>query len=203
MMSNASKASLAMLALSVFGVAGSAGLLLLPAIRASEARTAECGRLLSQVSRYEEIAAARDRLRAEVEVVRRDSVRVLRTIPGTADQAQLMRMLAVSTGPDMGTQTIVAGDPLPATMRGESGFQAVPVTVEMKASFERVMEVLARAEGDRRLVRPIRVEITRPQEEPARGSRAASGQPGNFVEARIEVDAVYGVAAEAAEGAEP
>jgi hypothetical protein len=203
MMSNASKASLAMLALSVFGVAGSAGLLLLPAIRASEARTAECGRLLSQVSRYEEIAAARDRLRAEVEVVRRDSVRVLRTIPGTADQAQLMRMLAVSTGPDMGTQTIVAGDPLPATMRGSTGYQAVPVTVEMKASFERVMEVLARAEGDRRLVRPIRVEITRPQDEPARGSRAASQQPDNFVEARIEVDAVYGAAAMAAGGEEP
>ena len=199
MMSNASKASLAMLAVSALGVAASAGLLLAPALRDSEARTAECGRLLSQVSRYGEIVAARDRLRAEVEVLRRDAARVLRAIPGNPDQAHLMRMLAVSTGPDMGTQTIVAGDALPATPADKQPFRAVPITIEMNATFERVMQVLARAEGDRRLVRPIRIEISRPLEGTRqRGGNAAKFDP-RLVEARLELDAVFAEAA-AAEG---
>jgi len=203
MRSNASKASIAMLLLSALGLAGSAGILLLPAIRVAEARTAECGRLLSQVSRYGEIAEARDRLRSEVEEARKDSTRVLRTIPSAPDQAHLMRMLALPAGPDVGTQTIVAGDPIPATMRGDGGYYAVPVTVEMKASFERVMEVLARIEGDRRLVRPIRIEISRPQEADGRGSRVAAPQAENLVEARIEADAVYGGPEMQAGGDEP
>lgn len=202
-MMQASRTSVAMFAVSTLGAAASALLLLVPALRESEARTAECGRLLSQVSRFDAIAQDRERLRVEVAAMREGASRVLRSIPGGPDQAHLMRMLAVSTGPDMGTQTIVAGDPLPASPRGDAGFRAVPVTVEMKASFERVMEVLSRAEGDRRLVRPIRVEISRSQDESPRGPRPAQPMPAHFVEARIEVDAVFGVAEAATEGEQP
>jgi hypothetical protein len=58
------------------------------------------------------------------------------------------------------------------------------------------MDVLARAEGDRRLVRPIRVEIERPLDD--KSGREAN--PSSLVEARIELDAVFstGVAAHAA-----
>lgn len=202
-MRHASRTSLALLAFSAVAVGASTGLLLLPALRESDERTAECGRLLSQVSRFDAIAAERDRMRAELAAVDERARRVLRAIPGGPEQAHLMRMLALPTGPDMGTQTIVAGDPLPASMRGDEGYRAVPVTVEMQASFERVMEVLLRAEGDRRLVRPIRVEITRAQSEGSRASRAAQSVPAGFVEARIEVDAVYGDAAGASEGEQP
>ena len=155
------------------------------------------------------------------------AARVLRTIPQGADQAHLMRMLAVGTGPDMGTQTIVAGEPVPATpaaapnptnaaanattnattgatrVRTDAPLRAVPVIVEMRASFERVMEVLARAEGDRRLVRPIHIEIQRPDAGASAraGARNAGGAAAGtddgaatLVDARLELDAVFAAA---------
>jgi hypothetical protein len=223
----ATKGSLAVLGLSVLAVAGAAGMLLWPAVVASEERAAECGRLLSQVERHDAIAAERDAMRTDLASARVAAARVLRTIPQGADQAHLMRMLAVGTGPDMGTQTIVAGEPVPATpaaapnptnaaanattnattgatrVRTDAPLRAVPVIVEMRASFERVMEVLARAEGDRRLVRPIHIEIQRPDAgATARaGARNAGGAAAGtddgaatLVEARLELDAVFAAA---------
>ena len=223
----ATKGSLAVLGLSVLAVAGAAGMLLWPAVVASEERAAECGRLLSQVERHDAIAAERDAMRTDLASARVAAARVLRTIPQGADQAHLMRMLAVGTGPDMGTQTIVAGEPVPATpaaapnptnaaanattnattgatrVRTDAPLRAVPVIVEMRASFERVMEVLARAEGDRRLVRPIHIEIQRPDAgATARaGARNAGGAASGtddgaatLVEARLELDAVFAAA---------
>jgi hypothetical protein len=223
----ATKGSLSVLGLSVLAVAGAAGMLLWPAVVASEERAAECGRLLSQVERHDAIAAERDAMRADLASARVAAARVLRTIPQGADQAHLMRMLAVGTGPDMGTQTIVAGEPVPATpaaapnptnaaanattnattgatrVRTDAPLRAVPVIVEMRASFERVMEVLARAEGDRRLVRPIHIEIQRPDAGAiARaGARNAGGAAAGtvdgaatLVEARLELDAVFAAA---------
>ena len=237
--------SLAVLGLSVLAVAGAAGMLLWPAVVASEERAAECGRLLSQVERHDAIAAERDAMRVDLASARTAAARVLRTIPQGADQAHLMRMLAVGTGPDMGTQTIVAGEPVPATpdgaaasnggkvppsgtsatpsgisatssgtsatsrARANAPLRAVPVTVEMRASFERVMEVLARAEGDRRLVRPIHIEIQRPDESAAaraaaRGGAAVAPGDASLVEARLELDAVFaaGIAATDLAGAD-
>ena len=237
--------SLAVLGLSVLAVAGAAGMLLWPAVVASEERAAECGRLLSQVERHDAIAAERDAMRVDLASARTAAARVLRTIPQGADQAHLMRMLAVGTGPDMGTQTIVAGEPVPATPDGAAAsnggkvppsgisatssgisatssgtsatsrgranapLRAVPVTVEMRASFERVMEVLARAEGDRRLVRPIHIEIQRPDESAAaraaaRGGAAVAPGDASLVEARLELDAVFaaGIAATDLAGAD-
>ncbi len=199
-MMHASRTSLALLATSLAAVGGAAGFLLWPALEASDARTAECGRLLSQAARHDEIAAGRDRMRDSLAEARAAAARVLRSIPAEAEQAHLMRMLAVGSDGDMGTQTIVAGDAVPATPGGTGALRAVPVTIDMKATFARVMEVLARAEGDRRLVRPIRIEIERPAEgKDARGAAAAnpaSDGSSNLVEARIELDAVYGSASE-------
>ena len=122
---------------------------------------------------------------------------VLRAIPATPDQAHLMRMLALGSSADVGTQTIVAGDALPATNGPAAGLKAVPITIEMRASFAKVIELLLRAEGDRRLVRPIGVEITRTAD-------AKSDDAVPLVDARIELDAVYGVAdAKSAAGGEP
>ncbi|MEY3026101.1 MAG: hypothetical protein RL136_1820 [Planctomycetota bacterium] len=194
MMTEASKPALALLAGSVAALGAAVAFMLLPSMEASQSRSAESGRLLAQVAREADIVAERDRLHDELAQARADASRVLRTIPGRAEQAQLMRMLAVGTSDDMGTQTIVAGDPLPATPSGTTPYRAVPVTVDMKASFERIIDVLARAEGDRRLVRPIRVELRRPIDgDEARGGRGAmhdrNGRP--LLEARLELDAVF------------
>lgn len=199
-MMHASRTSLALLAASGVSAAGAVALLLMPAIQAADARHAECGRLLAQVERREAITAERDRLGTELADARVAAERVLRAIPAAPGQAHLMRMLAVGTGPDMGTQTIVAGDVIPATPGESGGYRAIPVTVEMKASFARVMDVLARAEGDRRLVRPIRIDIQRPGAE--RMSRSGviqrntdeAGRADGLVEARLDFDAVFGTA---------
>lgn len=195
-MMHASRTSLAMLGTSALAVVGAVTLLLMPAMQSSDARNAECGRLLAQVGRHAEIAAQRDRMQAELATARAAAQRVLRAIPEGAEQAHLMRMLAVGTGPDMGTQTIVAGDAVPATPGAHEGFRAVPVTVEMKASFAMVMDVLARAEGDRRLVRPIRIEIQRPGAERMSrpGAAPAVVAESGLVEARLDFDAVFGTA---------
>ena len=201
-MSRPSKTSVVMLACSALGLAGAVGFLFFPALNASEVRANECGRLLAQVERSEAIAAARDALRGEVAGARADASRVLRAIPSGPEQASLMRMLAVGADADMGTQTIVAGDVVPASPTGKQPFQAVPITVDMRATFERVMEVLARAEGDRRLVRPIRIEISRPVEgDKPRGASTTKFDP-RLVEARIELDAVFGGAIAGAAGEE-
>lgn len=169
-------------------------LALYPAWTRAEARAAESGRLLARASQLSVLEVERDRLRDDVKAVRAECARVLRTIPNAVEQGSqmgaLMRTLAVGASSDVENQTIVAGEPLPALLK-ESRYTAVPLTVEMQASFSRVMEILARAEGDRRLVRPIRIEITRPQAKSGSGSDRDAAEASGFVEARLELDAVY------------
>ncbi len=207
-MMRASNTSLTCFGLSVVALAACSGFMLWPAVAASDSRTAECGRLLARAAQHDVIALERDRVRGDLADARASASRVLRTIPRDADQAHLMRMLAVGTGPDVGTQTIVAGVSLPATPAANSAFRAIPVTVEMKATFARVMEVLARAECDKRLVRPIHIAITRPAVDPstARGAGGSNASPDTgvpLVEARIELDAVFGGAVAAAGEEQP
>ena len=174
-----------------------------PALEQAQARADESGRLLARASQRDAVTRERDRARAELIATRRDALAVLRTIPARADQAHLMRLLTVGAAPDVGTQTIVAGDPLPASLATDSPYFAVPVTVEMTASFARVMELLQRAENDVRLVRPIRVEIARIVEEGRAGKPQPSPTNIPLVQARLEFDAVYGVAQSVREGETP
>lgn len=191
-MVRASRSSMAMLAVAVGSLAAVGALAAWPSFLAAEADALEAGRLLGRAESRERIERDRDRVQASLVDARAASSAVLRTIPRSADQAHLMRMLAVGTGADVGTQTIVAGDPVPATPAGESPYRAIPVTVEMSATFERVMEILSRAENDRRLVRPIRIEIRRPVERAGGRAAAAAHEGTTLVEARLELDAVYG-----------
>lgn len=188
----ASRASLAGLAVATASLVAVAWLVALPALEVAESRALEAGRLLGRAEQRERIERDRDRVQASLADARVASASVLRVIPHEADQAHLMRMLAVGTGADVGTQTIVAGDSLPATPSADTPYRAVPVTVEMKATFARVMEILARAENDSRLVRPIRVEIRRPADRGAPRGDAAASEGATLVEAVLELDAVYG-----------
>ena len=171
-----------------------------PAWMRAEARSAESGRLLARASQLAMLEAERDQLRRDLASTRQDCAHVLRTIPTEEEQGSqmgaLMRTLAIGAGTDVQNQTIVAGEPIPALLR-ESRYRAIPLTVEMQASFSRVMEILARAEGEKRLVRPIRIEITRPQERSGAGSDREGATQSAFVEAKLELDAVYAKAEEA------
>lgn len=191
-----SGASLAYLAASCAVLGGVAFLHALPVLRTADDRAAESARLFARASQLDTLSAERETLRAEVAMARAEAERVLREIPSASEQGArtgaLMRALAIAAGSDVGSQTIVAGEPVPA-MPSESAFRAVPLTVEMEASFARVMEILARAESDGRLVRPIRVEIARPVDRSGRSAedRSADDATSGFVDATIELDAVY------------
>jgi hypothetical protein len=183
--SRASRVSMGACVLSVAALASAVAFILHPALERAEARTVECGRLFARAAELERVTDERDHAQAALDAERDAASRVLRTIPAERDQATLMRLLAVAAGDGVGTQTVVAGDPVPATPDGAPGLEAMPVTVEMRATYARIMELLDRAESSRRLVRPIRVEIMRP-------ARPRDGDDPSQVDARIEVDAVYG-----------
>ena len=182
--SRASRVSMGACVASIAALASAGAFILHPALGRAEARTEECGRLFARAAELERVTDERDRAQAALDAERDASSRVLRTIPAERDQATLMRLLAVAAGDGVGTQTVVAGEPLPATPGGAPGLEAMPVTVEMRATYARIMELLDRAESSRRLVRPIRVEIARP-------ARPREGDDPSQVDARIEVDAVY------------
>ena len=180
----------------------------LPVLRLADERAAESARLFARASQLDALSAEREQLRADLATARIEAARVLREIPGESEQGArtgaLMRALAVAAGRAVGPQTKNAGDPVPALV-SDSPFRAVPLTVEMQASFARVMEILARAESDGRLVRPIRVEIARPVDRSGRSvdDRSADDAASGFVDATIELDAVYEIArASAAPGGE-
>jgi hypothetical protein len=178
--------SVAVLGLAIWKVA-------IPAFEEGERRMLEAGRLLALGSQEAALRKECEAARGELERTLARVRTTVRAIPSEPDQAQLMRMLAVGADEDVGNQVITAGDPVPATTSDASPFRAVPVTVEMESTFARVMQVLARAERDVRLVRPIHVSIVRPAD--AAGD-AKQGEASRFVNARIELDAVYGSALE-------
>lgn len=192
-----SNPSLAACACGAVALVASALWLGLPALGRADDRNVEAGRLLARAAQLESARAELDAARLEVERAKESSARVRRIVPADPDQGSLMRMLAVDAGPEVGTQTIVAGESVPATPSASVPYRAVPVTIDMKATFGRVMELVARAEGAARLVRPIRIEIARPLE----GERGAPPSPEGFVDARIELDAVYAATDE--EGSAP
>jgi len=182
-----SNASLTCCAGGALALAASVLWLGLPSLARAETRSIETGRLHARAAQLESARGDLARARAEVERAKASSLLVRRSVPRDPDQGSLMRMLAIGAGPEVGTQTIVAGESVPATPADDGRHRAVPVTIDMQATFARVMEIVARAEGTDRLVRPIRIEIARALD----GERGRPPSPDGFVEARIELDAVY------------
>lgn len=187
-----SGSSLTLLGSSLLGLAVVCGFVAYPTLNRAEARALESGRLMARASQLEAATRERDELRERVEAARLDSLAVLRVIPSQPDQASLMRMLAVETKPTVLMQTINAGDPVTASPRESGSFSAVPIKVEMVATFSEVMTLLARAEGSERLVRPIRVTL---EKQAKRDNRRETDWDSPFVKATIDLDAVYGSAA--------
>lgn len=189
------RTSLLLLAIAVIALGLTIWKLAVPSFEESERRMLEAGRLLALRSQEAALCKARDRIRGDLDRMVANVRSTVRAIPAEPDQAHLMRMLSVGASDEVGSQTIVAGDPVPAINADSTPFKAVPVTVEMEATFGRVMQVLARAERDARLVRPLHVSILRP----ADGADGKKGEEGpRFVNAQIELDVVFGSAFEGA-----
>jgi Tfp pilus assembly protein PilO len=168
------------------------GFLVVPVLRSADERALECGRLYARIGKIDSARLERDEIRERVESAQASSRAVLRQIPDATDQAALMSMLAVETGSSVLNQTVTAGEPVPATPRSKESLKAVPVTVEITATFDEVMGLLARAENDRRLVRAIRVEM---EKATRADNRRDIDWDSPFVRATIELDAIYGSAA--------
>jgi hypothetical protein len=199
-MMRASGSSFALLGASLAALGAVIGFVAYPAVRRAEERALECGRLLGRAAQIEAATRERDTLRQRVEDTQRASRTVLRSIPAATDQAALMRMLAVATSHDVVTQVINAGEPVPASPSAKSPYHAVPVTVEMVATFPEVMNLLTRAEGSDRLVRVIKLTI---EKQPKKDNRREADWDSPFVKANLELDAVYGTAAEASDEVKP
>lgn len=192
-MIRASGSSFALLGASLTAFGLVVGFVAYPALRRAEERALECGRLLGRAAQIESATRERDVLKERVQEVQRSSRTVLRSIPATTDQATLMRMLAVETSPHVLTQVINAGESVPASPAARMPFRAVPVSVEMVATFPEVLGLLTRAEGSDRLVRAIKLTI---EKQAKKDSRREADWDSPFVKATLELDAVYGVAAD-------
>lgn len=199
-MIRASRSSILMLASSTAALGAVVGFVVYPTLRKADERATEAGRLLGRAAQLSAATRERDEMRDRVEASRAASREVLRSIPTTTDQAALMRMLAVETGGDVQTQVINAGEAVPATPVASSPYKAVPVSVEMTATFPEIMNLLARAEGGERLVRAIKVTIEKP---PKRDNRRDADWESPFVKANIDFDAVFGAATDTASGVTP
>lgn len=199
-MMRAAGSSFALLGASLAALAAVIGFVAYPAVRKAEERALECGRLLGRASQIEAATRERDALKERVVDAQRASRTVLRSIPTVTDQASLMRMLAVATSHDVLTQVINAGESIPASPSAKLPYRAVPVTVEMVATFPEVMNLLTRAEGSDRLVRAIKLTI---EKQPKRDNRREADWDSPFVKATLELDAVYGSAATAADEVKP
>lgn len=199
-MIRASGSSLALVgaSLAALGVVGA--FVAFPVVRKAEARALESGRLLGRAAQISAATRERDALRDRVEAAQTASREVLRRIPSSTDQASLMRMLAVETSGEVMTQMINAGEIVPASSQPASPFKAVPVTVEMVATFPAVMKLLTNAEGSDRLVRAIRITI---EKQPRKDSRRDADWDSPFVKAVLELDAVYGNAVDVSSEVKP
>ena len=186
-----SNSSITLLAASIVGLGVVCAFVAFPAVTRAETRALESGRLVARASQLESATKERDDLRARVEAARVASRAVLRAIPTHPDQASLMRMLAVETKPTVLMQTINAGDPVIASPLEELTFSAVPIKVEMVATFPEIMGLLSLVEGGDRLVRPIRITL---EKQAKRDNRREADWDSPFVRAMIDLDAVYGSA---------
>jgi hypothetical protein len=190
-MMRASGPSLALLGASVAALGVVGAFSAYPTLCRVEERALESGRLLGRAAQLDAATRERDELKQLVQSAQQSAQSVLRSIPASTDQASLMRMLAVETGPKVLTQMINAGDPVPASPAARVPYRAVPVSVEMVATFPAVLELLTRAEGSDRMVRAIKLSI---EKQPKRDNRRESDWDSPFVKATLEFDAVYGSA---------
>jgi Tfp pilus assembly protein PilO len=137
-------------------------LLVWPARRDARETRAEIAKLEKKIESLDEAHAAVDRLSAELEESRRYAAEQLKAIPRSPDVAQLMRRLSMPVdGRHVLDQTFTAGSAHPAVAGTGEDFaeQAMPLTVDMQASFDSIFALLRLSESMDRLVRIASVRL--------------------------------------------
>lgn len=124
------------------------------------------------------------RLTDEVETARAYVRKELKTLPDSPDVAELIGVLSVPVdGRTVKDRQFTKGKPVEAVQGGPATTLAMPLTVEMKATFSSVFRLLQMVESMDRLVRVTSVRLTT--------EKTAEPQPTPFLTATIGLEAIY------------
>jgi len=117
--------------------------------------------LAAQTEEVERLAGEYSRLKRRID-------EQLKAIPQSPDVAGLMRKLSLPVdGTTVMDQTFTAGSPGSAIVGEESAERAMPLTVDMKATFDSVLALIRAVESIDRLIRVASVRMVAERDETA------------------------------------
>jgi hypothetical protein len=170
-------------------------LLVWPARRDARETRTKIAKLEKKIESFDEAHEAVDRLSVELEESRRYAAEQLKSIPRTPDVAQLMRRLSMPVdGRHVLDQTFTAGSAHPAVAGTAEDFteQALPLTVDMQASFDSVFALLRLSESMDRLVRIASVRLVSGRvSEQASSRSSAPTRNDDLLMASVGLEVIY------------
>lgn len=168
--------------LTVLGIGGA--LSIWPNYHEVATTAARISELQYKAANSEEQTTAVKGLTDEVERERAFIRKELKFVPESADVAGLIGVLSVPVdGRTVQDRQFTRGKPVEAAPGGQSGAQAMPLTVEMKATFPAVFRLLQMVESMKRLVRVSSVRLS--------SEKAADAQEESVITALIGLEAIY------------
>lgn len=163
-----------------------------PSYRQTKAIDDQVGRLQRKIDGLAGETETLVRLVRDVGEAQRQVDEELKQVPAAPEIASLMPQLSLPVdGERVLDQTFNAGNPVEAVPGDPDAPQAVPVIIEMQATFDSIFAILRAAETMDRLIRvtSVRIACERPDEE----------QDQDILTASIGLDAIY----DPSEGAQP
>lgn len=141
-------------------VALTVGLFIWPNYREAARIQREISDLHNRIKGLESQAQVVDQLKAEVTIAQRRIASELKSIPQSPDVASLIRSLSQDVDRvSVVDQTFTAGSQCDAMTGEKLALQAMPLTVDMDATFESVFALIRNAESLERLVRVVSVRV--------------------------------------------
>jgi Tfp pilus assembly protein PilO len=186
-MSHTHKMTLASLAVLI--IISLMGLLLIwPNYRRASAVWHQVEELNSRIDRFGSQAEEQQRLAAQLKSIEGRVLNELKVIPSSADLATLIRKLSqVVDRVRVLDQTFTAGTPGAAIIGSPSSMQAMPLTVDMQATFDSVFALLQNAESIDRLVRVNSVRVICKRDE----KNAETMNESPIVKATVGLEAIF------------
>jgi Tfp pilus assembly protein PilO len=169
----------------VFAFAAGTAMLVWPGHRRKTEVDRRLASLREMVDSVDQRIVEVERLTAEVERMEQQLENDLRDIPARPDTVELIRRLSMPRDDvTVLDQSFLTSGPAAAVPGGDVRTKAMPVTVEMEASFDAVFALIDAAESMPRLVRVAGVKLSAD-----RDRRKDAVVP--FVTARVELDAIF------------
>jgi len=138
------------------------GLLVWPALSRTTEVTADIADLDHKNKTLEERTALIGRLVEELDSAKDRAKNTLKRIPNSPEIAELIRQLSMPVdGYFVADQTFTAGRSKEASPDEDVTARAVPLTVDVVARYDAVLELIRRAESSDRLVRVASVRVRR------------------------------------------